>query len=156
MKFCDCFQLCMGPFLLVGKYCKMHLELMVVLMSGQWCGTPPTCLQLVTPILHLESGTQQVLAHSTAHCCSLKHMNSCGKRRISRRYTKPKNILFASLVYLFRAVPKLVAFLLPIFRNVDGSWHVTSKLRGSTLIQVAQGCSKVFQKFSASLVRVWS
>ena len=76
----------MGPFLLVGKYCKMHLELMVVLMSGQWCGTSPTCLQLVTPILHLELGAQQVLAHSTAHCCSLKHMNSCGKRRMSRRY----------------------------------------------------------------------
>ena len=59
-----------------------------------------------------------------------------------------------SLVYLFRAVPKLVAFLLPIFRNVDGSWHVTSKLRGSTLIQVARRRSKVFQRFSASLVRV--
>ena len=41
-----------------------------------------------------------------------------------------------------------------IFRNVDGSWRVTSKLRGSTLIQVAQRRSKVFQRFSASLVRV--
>ena len=48
----------------------------------------------------------------------------------------------------------LVAFLLPIFRNVDGSWRVTSKLRGSTLIQVARRRSKVFQRFSASLVRV--
>ena len=58
-----------------------------------------------------------------------------------------------SLVYLFRAVPKLVAFILPIFRNVDGSWRVTSKLRGSTLIQVARRRSKMFQKMSASLVR---
>ena len=49
---------------------------------------------------------------------------------------------------------KLVAFLLPIFGNVDGSWRVTSKLRGSTLIQVARRRSKVFQRFSASLVRV--
>ena len=49
---------------------------------------------------------------------------------------------------------KLVAFLLPIFRNVDGSWRVTSKLRGSTLIQVARRRLKVFQRFSASLVRV--
>ena len=44
--------------------------------------------------------------------------------------------------------------MLPIFGNVDGSWRVTSKLRGSTLIQVAQRRSKVFQRFSASLVRV--
>ena len=49
---------------------------------------------------------------------------------------------------------KLVAFLLPIFGNVDGSWRVTSKLRGSTLIQVARRRSKVFQRVSASLVRV--
>ena len=49
---------------------------------------------------------------------------------------------------------KLVAFLLPIFGNVDGSWRVTSKLRGSTLIQVARRRLKVFQRFSASLVRV--
>ena len=49
---------------------------------------------------------------------------------------------------------KLVAFLLPVFGNVDGSWRVTSKLRGSTLIQVARRRSKVFQRFSASLVRV--
>ena len=49
---------------------------------------------------------------------------------------------------------KLLAFLIPIFGNVDGSWRVTSKLRGSTLIQVARRCSKVFQRFSASLVRV--
>ena len=33
-------------------------------------------------------------------------------------------------------------------------WCVTSKLRGSTLIQVARRRSKVFQRFSASLVRV--
>ena len=49
---------------------------------------------------------------------------------------------------------KLLAFLIPIFGNVDGSWRVTSKLRGSTLIQVARRRSKVFQRFSASLVRV--
>ena len=49
---------------------------------------------------------------------------------------------------------KLVAFLLPIVQNVDGSWRVTSKLRDSTLIQVARRCSKVFQRLSASLVRV--
>ena len=49
---------------------------------------------------------------------------------------------------------KLLAFLLPIFENVDGSWRVTSKLRDSTLIQVARRCSKVFQRLSASLVRV--
>ena len=55
---------------------------------------------------------------------------------------------------LFEQFQKLVAFLLPIFRNVDGSWRVTSKLRGSTLIQVARRRSKVFQRFSASLVRV--
>ena len=34
------------------------------------------------------------------------------------------------------------------------SWRVTSKQRGSTLIQVARRRSKVFQRFSASLVRV--
>ena len=56
---------------------------------------------------------------------------------------------------LFEQFQKLVAFLLPIFRNVDGSWRVTSKLRGSTLLQVARRrSSKVFQRFSASLVRV--
>ena len=49
---------------------------------------------------------------------------------------------------------KLITFLLPVFRNVDGSWRVPSKLRGSTLIQVARSCSKVFHRFSASLVRV--
>ena len=55
---------------------------------------------------------------------------------------------------LFEQFQKLVAFLLPIFRNVDGSWRVTSKLRDSTLIQVARRRLKVFQRFSASLVRV--
>ena len=55
---------------------------------------------------------------------------------------------------LFEQFQKLVAFLLPIFRNVDGSWRVTSKLRGSTLIQVARRRLKVLQRFSASLVRV--
>ena len=54
---------------------------------------------------------------------------------------------------LFEQFQKLVLYtMLPIFRNVDGSWCVTSK--GSTLIQVARRCSKVFQRFSASLVRV--
>ena len=63
----------------------------------------------------------------------------------------PPNFFQAS-----RAFPKIgtVAFLTPIFGNVDGSWCVTSKLRGSTLIQVARRRSKVFQRFSASLVRV--
>ena len=55
---------------------------------------------------------------------------------------------------LFEQFQKLVAFLLPIFRNVDESWGVTSKLRGSTLIQVARRRSKVFPRVSASLVRV--
>ena len=55
---------------------------------------------------------------------------------------------------LFEQFQKLVAFLLPIFGNVDGSWRVTSTLRGSTLIQVARRRSNVFQRFSASLVRV--
>ena len=45
------------------------------------------------------------------------------------------------LFQLFEQFQKLVAFLIPIFGNVlgnvDGSWRVTSKLRGSTLIQVA-------------------
>ena len=45
---------------------------------------------------------------------------------------------------LFEQFQKLVAFLLQIFGNVDGSWRVTSKLRGSTLIQVGdvQGVSR--------------
>ena len=49
---------------------------------------------------------------------------------------------------------KIRVFTRPIFGNVDGSWRVTSKLRSSTLIQVARRRSKVFQRFSASLVRV--
>ena len=48
----------------------------------------------------------------------------------------------------FEQFKKLVAFLLPIFGNVDGSWRATSKLRGSTLIQVARIRSRVFQRFS--------
>ena len=56
--------------------------------------------------------------------------------------------------YDFPQFQKLLAFLLPIFRNVDGSWRVTSKLRGSTLIQVARRRLKVLQRFSAILVRV--
>ena len=55
---------------------------------------------------------------------------------------------------LFEQFQKLVAFLLYQFLGVDGSWRVTSKLRCSTLIQVARRRSKVFQRFSASLVRV--
>ena len=55
---------------------------------------------------------------------------------------------------LFEEFQKLVTFLLPIFGNVDGSWRVMSKLRGFTLIQVAQRRSKVVQRFSASLVQV--
>ena len=46
---------------------------------------------------------------------------------------------------------KLVAFLLPIFGNVDGSWRVTSKLmyeisRLSKLREDARRCSKDFQQ----------
>ena len=63
------------------------------------------------------------------------------------KFFRPQNFFL-----LAKAVPKIGAFLLPIFRNVDGSWCVTSK--GSTLIQVARRRSKVFQRFSASLVRV--
>ena len=55
---------------------------------------------------------------------------------------------------LFEQFQKLVAFLLPIFGNVDGSWRATSKLQSSTLIQVARRRLKVFQRFSASLVQV--
>jgi len=44
--------------------------------------------------------------------------------------------------------------IIPIFGNVDRSWRVTSKLRGYTLIQVARRRSKVFQRISASLIRV--
>ena len=57
---------------------------------------------------------------------------------------------------LFEQFQKLVAFLLPIFGNVDGSWRATStcKLRGSTLIQVARRRLKVLQRFSASLLQV--
>ena len=54
----------------------------------------------------------------------------------------------------FEQFKKLVAFLLPIFGNVDGSWRATSKLQSSTLIQVARRRLKVFQRFSASLVQV--
>ena len=64
------------------------------------------------------------------------------------------NPKFFSIIIITRYAFKLVAFLLPIFRNVDGSWCVTSKLRGSTLIQVARRRLKVFQRFLASLVRV--
>ena len=67
----------------------------------------------------------------------------------SMKFFRPPNFF-----NLFEQFQKLVAFLLPIFGNVDGSWRVTSKLRGSTLIQVARRRSKVFQRFSASLVRV--
>ena len=71
------------------------------------------------------------------------------KSHFSMKFFRPPNFFKH-----FEQFQKLVAFLLPIFRNVDGSWRVTSKLRGSTLIQVARRCSKVFQRFSASLVRV--
>ena len=64
--------------------------------------------------------------------------------------------IYTVLVPGFEQFQKLVAFLLPIFGNVDGSWRVTSLLhvRGSTLIQVARRRLKVCQRFSASLVRV--
>ena len=65
------------------------------------------------------------------------------------KFFRPQNFFL-----LLEQFQKLVAFLQPIFRNVDGSWRVTSKLRGSTLIQVAQRRLNVFQRFSASLVRV--
>ena len=67
----------------------------------------------------------------------------------SMKFFRPPNFF-----KLFEQFQKLIAFLLPIFRNVDGSWRVTSKLRGSTLIQVARRRLKAFQRFSASLVRV--
>ena len=52
---------------------------------------------------------------------------------------------------LFEQFQKLVAFLLPIFGNVDGSWRVTSKLmyevsRLSKLREDARRCSKDFQQ----------
>ena len=68
---------------------------------------------------------------------------------LSMKFFRPPNFF-----KLFEQFQKLVAFLLPIFRNVDGSWRVTSKLRDSTLIQVARKRLKVFIRFSASLVRV--
>ena len=62
---------------------------------------------------------------------------------------------FSSNKFFFRTVPKIDSiFTTNFFRNVDGSWRVTSKLRGPTLIKVAQRRSKVFQRISASLVRV--
>ena len=67
----------------------------------------------------------------------------------SMKFFRPQNFFL-----LPEQFQKLLAFLIPIFGNVDGSWRVTSKLRDSTLIQVARRCSKVFQRFSASLVRV--
>ena len=73
----------------------------------------------------------------------------------SMKFFRPQNFfLLTRVLVLATAVPKIGAFLLPIFRNVDGSWRVTSKLRGSTLIQVARRRLKAFQRFSASLVRV--
>ena len=67
------------------------------------------------------------------------------------KFFRPQNLFSIVVPEQFQ---KLLAFLLPIFGNVGGSWRVTSKLRDSTLIQVARRCSKVFQRFSASLVRV--
>ena len=82
---------------------------------------------------------------------SLSHNNyfpGFGERD-SMKFFRPPNFF-----KLFEQFQKLVAFLLYQFLGVDGSWRVTSKLRSSTLIQVARRRSKVFQRFSASLVRV--
>ena len=78
----------------------------------------------------------------------------------SKKYISQCNFFNLKLFQAFRAVPKIGSIFttctlhVPIFGNVDGSWRVTSKLRGSTLIQVARRRSKVFQRFSASLVQV--
>ena len=54
-----------------------------------------------------------------------------------------------------RAVPKIVSiFNITILETLTVRVRVTSKLRDFTLIQVARSCSKVFQRFSASLVQV--
>ena len=64
----------------------------------------------------------------------------------SMKFFRPQNFFL-----LPEQFQKLLAFLIPIFGNVDGSWRVTSKLRDSTLIQAklhedARRCSKDFQQ----------
>ena len=88
-------------------------------------------------------------------CCGHEDVGD-GDRRvpikdpiISMKFFRPQNFFL-----LPEQFQKLLAFLIPIFGNLDGSWRVTSKLRDSTLIQVARRCSKVFQRFSASLVQI--
>ena len=49
----------------------------------------------------------------------------------------------------FRPLFQAVAFLLPIFGNVDGSWRVTSKYEVPRLFKLhedARRCSKDFQQ----------
>ena len=72
-----------------------------------------------------------------------------------RRSQEKNFVLFSAFFSSFSRSSKIGSiFTTPIFGNVDGSWRVPSKLRGSTLIQVARRRSKVFQRFSVSLVRV--
>jgi len=68
------------------------------------------------------------------------------------KFFRPRNFFELKKVSKIGMVAILIS--IPIFGNVDGSWRGTSKLRSSTLIQVARRRSKVFQRFSASLVRV--
>ena len=70
----------------------------------------------------------------------------------SMKFIPPQN--FFKLPEQFQKLVNVAFFNTKFFRNVDGSWRVTSKLRDSTLIQVARRRSKVFQSISASLVRV--
>jgi len=78
----------------------------------------------------------------------------CGKLRNIVHVWLDEIFSSTNFFKLFEQFQKLVAFLIPIFGNVDRVVACHSKLRGSTLIQVARRRSKVFQRFAASLVRV--
>ena len=65
------------------------------------------------------------------------------------KYFRPQKIFL-----LLAQFQKLLAFLIPILETLTVRVRVTSKLRDFTLIQVARSCLKVFQRFSANLVRV--
>ena len=109
------------------------------------------------------------LFKGTAECTMMRRIQNCIwwsqkclEWKLILGWEKPgrnRNQLYKSTINIHVCISKyrftfVRAFLLPIFGNVDESWRVTSKLRGSTLVQAARRRSKVFQKFSASLVQV--
>ena len=68
----------------------------------------------------------------------------------SMKFFRPPN--FFKLPEQFQ---KLVAFLLPIFGNVDGSWRVNYEVpRLSNCTKTLAGVPKIFSKFGTSLVQV--